>query len=115
MTTKNSGGPAFPEPEAYLYVNGKHRGVSLNFHGDMDLSEGTVRHALITTNQAESYADSKVREALEDAAKIPRAYAESLDRQGWGNRFPDELTAIFNASNNMADRIRALIQQENKS
>lgn len=46
--------------------------------------------------------------ALEESALIPRAYAMRLDSQGWGNRFPDELTAIFNASTNMADSIRSL-------
>lgn len=45
---------------------------------------------------------------LVEAAKSPREYAEQLDAAGWGNRFPDELTAIFNASTNMASRIRAL-------
>lgn len=56
-----------PEPEAFLYLNGEHRGVSLNFRSDMNLSEGTVRYALITTDQAEAYAAAKVLEALEKA------------------------------------------------
>lgn len=56
-----------PEPEAFLYVNGEHRGVSLNFRDDMDLSEGTVRHALITTDQAEAYATARVRAAMSAA------------------------------------------------
>ncbi len=64
---------------------------------------------LITTDQAEAYKDACVREGLELAAKEPRAYAMALDAQGWGNRFPDELTAIFNAAPNMEQRIRALI------
>ena len=46
--------------------------------------------------------------ALDHAARVPREYALSLDSQGWGNRFPDELTAIFNASTNMAENIRRL-------
>lgn len=45
---------------------------------------------------------------LEKAARIPPEYAEELDRMGWGNRFPNELVAIFNASTNMAQRIRAI-------
>lgn len=45
---------------------------------------------------------------LEEAAKVPRRYAEQLDTSGWGNRFPNELTSIFNASTNMAGKIRAL-------
>lgn len=45
---------------------------------------------------------------LEQAAKVPRAYAEQLERMGWDKRFPDELCAIFNASTNMADQILAL-------
>lgn len=46
--------------------------------------------------------------ALDAAAKVPREYAVSLDSSGWGNRFPEELTAIFNASTNMASNIRRL-------
>lgn len=45
---------------------------------------------------------------LEHAALEPRAYAMTLDRMGWGDRFPLELAAIFNASTNIAQRIRAL-------
>jgi hypothetical protein len=40
-----------PEPDAYLYVNGNHRGVSLEWRSDMDLSAGTERHALYTEKQ----------------------------------------------------------------
>ena len=101
MTTKNSGGPAFPEPEAYLYVNGKHRGVSLNFHGDMDLSEGTVRHALITTDQAEAYAIDRVREALEKAESIVQSNADACSS-----------LAVKVMLQTNADAIRTLIPKE---
>ena len=40
-----------PNPDAYLYVNGEHRGVSLAWRGDMDLAEGTERHNLYTVQQ----------------------------------------------------------------
>ncbi|HEY0819569.1 MAG TPA: hypothetical protein VGD46_12370 [Rhizobacter sp.] len=46
---------------------------------------------------------------LAAAASIPREYAKDLERSGWGNRFPDALTAIFNASDRMAERIRGLV------
>lgn len=62
--------PPPPEPEAYLYVNGDHRGVSLHYRSDMDISEGTTRKALITTEQA----DERVREAL-------RQYRSMLEAQ----------------------------------
>lgn len=62
-----------PSPEAFLYVNGEHRGVSLNLCGGMDLSDGTVRHGLITTTQAEAYADARVQKALEEAAQACEA------------------------------------------
>lgn len=67
---------------------------------------------LVPVAQVEAYKDACVREALEQAAKKPREYALQLDKNGWGNRFPDELTAIFNAADNMADRIRALIPKQ---
>ncbi|MGO3891391.1 MAG: hypothetical protein ACTJHW_10475 [Paenalcaligenes sp.] len=70
---------------------------------------GTVGRPFVFADQSEAYKDVCVREALEQAAKKPREYALQLDKNGWGNRFPDELAAIFNAADNMADRIRALI------
>jgi hypothetical protein len=45
-----------PEPDAYLYVNGNHRGVSLEWRSDMDLSVGTERHALYTEKQVRAIA-----------------------------------------------------------
>lgn len=62
--------PPLPEPEAYLYVNGDQRGVSLHYRGDMDIAEGVTRKALITTEQA----DERVREAL-------RQYKSALESQ----------------------------------
>jgi len=49
--------------------------------------------------------------ALDEAAKIPRQYAEQLDAGIFGARFPEATTHIFNASTNMADKIRALKSQ----
>ncbi len=54
-----------PEVEAYLYVNGDHRGVSLNIRGDMDLSAGTERHSLVKAASAEAYANAQELAALE--------------------------------------------------
>lgn len=49
-----------------------------------------------------------VNEALDKAAAIPRAYCHQLDKAGWGKQYPDELTAMFNASDNMSEKIKAL-------
>ncbi len=40
-----------PEPDAYLYTSGNHRGVSLEWRGQSDMAEGTERHALYTELQ----------------------------------------------------------------
>ena len=40
-----------PEPDAYLYTSGNHRGVSLEWRGQSDMAEGTERHALYTERQ----------------------------------------------------------------
>ena len=40
-----------PEPDAYLYTSGNHRGVSLEWRGQSDMAEGTERHALYTEQQ----------------------------------------------------------------
>lgn len=53
--------PPMPESEAYLYVNGDHRGVSLHYRSDMGISEGTVRKSLITTEQAAEWAREVIR------------------------------------------------------
>jgi hypothetical protein len=47
--------------------------------------------------------------ALEEAAQIPRTYALELADGVFGQRFPEEVTAICNASTNMGERIRTLI------
>ncbi|TGV05839.1 hypothetical protein E4695_15125 [Alcaligenaceae bacterium 429] len=119
-----------PEPVAYLRSDelrklgdpNKIKGMSI--HAVMDSARLSAKGtkelaeryghgvAIITTDQAEAYKDACVREALEEAAKQPREYAMTLEKNGWGNRFPDELTAIFNAADNMADRIRALIPKQ---
>ncbi len=74
-----------------------------------------VGSKLVSLEQAQAYIEREreaIRnEALEDAAKVPRAYAEQLDKAGWGNRFPDELTAIFNATPNMEYQILRLKSQ----
>lgn len=71
-----------PEPAAYLYVNGEHRGVSLDLRGDMDLSEGTDRQALVTVEQAEAYAQARVREAAEPYAPVDGKYGPAV-QQAW--------------------------------
>ena len=100
-----------PEPDAYLYVNGDHRGVSLNFRSDMDLSEGTVRHALITTDQAEAYAAAKVRDALDRAIAICDAAYE----QGKGE-YRASCNPYFeggcDAAESIESKIRTLISKE---
>lgn len=67
---KNNELPSLPDAEAYLYVNGNQRGVSLYYRSDSEISEGTSRFPLITTDQAEAYAQARVREVLEKAVSI---------------------------------------------
>lgn len=114
-----------PEPEAFLYVNGEHRGVSLNLCGGMDLSDGTVRYALITTDQAEAYANAMVKQALEalnnQAQKLYESSLKSRSARD-GAADEDELKAIdlwnvegigvAKAYTNMQKAIRALIPKE---
>lgn len=102
-----------PEPVAWLHEEGDHI-ITAAEKRAANASFARYEQGLITTTQAEAYADARVREALEAAAKVPRAYAEDLDSGPFGKRHPEDVTAIFNASTNMADRIRALIPQENK-
>jgi Ran GTPase-activating protein (RanGAP) involved in mRNA processing and transport len=61
---------------------------------------------------ADDAIDRTVEIALEAAAKIPRQYALELADGAFGQRFPEEATAICNASTNMADRILALKEQK---
>lgn len=62
------------QAEAYLYVNGEHRGVSLHPRNGMELSVGTTRHDLVTVEQAEAHAAAKVREALGEDARVPMTF-----------------------------------------
>lgn len=75
-----------PEVEAYLYVNGAHRGVSLNLRGDMDLSVGTGRHDLVTAASADAYANAQVLAALQSLA----AFASEHYRGALANRETDD-------------------------
>jgi len=70
-----------PYAEAYLYVNGEQRGVSLHYRGDLDLPEGTTRFGLITTEQADDRARAAI-EADRQRRGEPVAYirASDLDR-----------------------------------
>ena len=77
----------------------------------LDLTKGERGYASPATEAANAGWTMAWAAALDHAARVPREYAVSLDAQGWGNRFPDELTAIFNASTNMAENIRRLKEQ----
>lgn len=57
-----------PEPVGYLYQTGKFRTVDLKLFEDIPYN--TTVKGVITITQAEAYADARVREALEGAAKI---------------------------------------------
>lgn len=89
--------PPLPDEDGYILITIAGRPVEVNGYRN-----STMEAYALAAYQAGRDA------ALEEAAHIPRAYAMTLDSQGWGNRFPDELTAIFNASTNMAGSIRAL-------
>ena len=71
-----------------------------------------IAELLAERDAAVAQAKQARSDALEEAAKVPRAYAFQLDNGGWGNRFPDELAAIFNASTNMENNIRALARSQ---
>jgi len=100
-----------PEPVAWRTYRSKRWCFAYSPNRNLCQCAGDWQ-GLITTTQAEACANERVREALEAAAKKPREYAMALDKNGWGNRFPEELAAIFNAADNMADRIRSLIPKQ---
>lgn len=52
--------PPIPDAEAYLYINGDHRGVSLHYRSDMELSEGTSRIPLIPRDQVINYVQAAI-------------------------------------------------------
>ena len=75
-----------PEPDAYLYTSGNHRGVSLEWRGQSDMAEGTERHALYTEQQvrallaAHAQADARDVELWIGIGKaIERAYMDLPD------------------------------------
>lgn len=49
------------------------------------------------------------KQALADAAQVPREHAMKLADGPFGLRFPDEATAICNASTAMGEKIKGLI------
>ena len=66
-----------PEPDAYLYTSGNHRGVSLEWRGQSDMAEGTERHALYTEQQVRALlggTQSTYKNEWEDIRTLPKTY-----------------------------------------
>ena len=66
-----------PEPDAYLYTSGNHRGVSLEWRGQSDMAEGTERHALYTERQVRALlggTQSTYKNEWEDIRTLPKTY-----------------------------------------
>ena len=64
-----------PEPDAYLYTSGNHRGVSLEWRGQSDMAEGTERHALYTEQQVRALlggTQSTYKNEWEDIRTLPK-------------------------------------------
>lgn len=95
-----------PEPVARQFQDraGKWYGFIDQRHYENTLADGTwpIRN-LITTTQAEAYADARVREALEEAYQSAREVEEKL--------LADHLQHVSGpaAANYVANRIRALL------
>ena len=75
-----------PEPDAYLYTSGNHRGVSLEWRGQSDMAEGTERHALYTEQQVRAMLSTGVQ-----AQAVPI---------GWREQFATEVYADLEAADN---------------
>lgn len=57
-----------PQPVGYLYQTGPFKIIDLKLFEDIPYN--TTVKGVITTNQAEAYANARVREALEEAAEM---------------------------------------------
>lgn len=66
-----------PDPDAYLYVNGAHRGVSLEYSGAMDLQEGTERHSLYTEQVVRKLLAAQ-KFQMDELAMLTRKLVQSL-------------------------------------
>lgn len=74
MTNKTT----MPEPVAYAVTNKRHQAFSIALHHDASFAEGDndlLIEDLITTEQAEAYAQAKMQELI-DAAKALADWAE---------------------------------------
>ena len=71
-----------------------------------DLDEGET---LITTTQAEAYADARVREALERAIEACKAYERRVEATFIDNNRVQHATGAVVGASACADAIRALI------
>ena len=78
-----------PEPDAYLYTSGNHRGVSLEWRGQSDMAEGTERHALYTEQQVRDL----LAEVSAPAAQMPEPAAKAVA----SNCFREKSECINNA------------------
>lgn len=86
-----------PEPVAYFYQR--------DFDKYKDRYTGGI--PVITTDQAEAYADARVRVALETAAAVAEERSAVLPH------YSDFIRGYANGRKDAASAIRALLQKEN--
>lgn len=98
------------EPVAYLHTcRKKPSSKALKWQKDDPTlkSKGYVAEPLVTVDQAEAYAAAKVREALEEAAKVCDEYWKAIEPS---NRHYDE--GRMDAADILEQRIEELIPSQ---
>lgn len=99
-----------PEPVAEINLCGYDASV-VRIYPEYDLEHVDIGKKLITTDQAEAYAEARVREALEMAAQA----CDSRIGKCAPGMHPHDVADCDQEAKDCADAIRALIPQENKS
>lgn len=97
-----------PEPVGYLHICGKKpESKALKWQKDDTIlrSKGYKPEPLVTATQAEAYAEARVREALEEAAKVCDAYFKETEEQSRSAYEEGKL----DAADILEQRIKALI------
>lgn len=94
--------PKMPEPVAWLHVCRKKpelRGLLYEKSAPELAARGFVPEPLITTTQAEAYADAVRREALEEAASVAKQISDKYAYGYYGNEVDtaDEIEAAIRA------------------
>ena len=102
---------AMPEPVAYLQIcRKKPESKSLTYGKDVPALKnlGYAPNPLFSAGQLEAYAAAKVREALEEAAKVCDAYFKEIEEQSRSTYEEGKL----DAADILKQRIKALIPSQ---